>query len=110
MNTDSLSDLFKTVLQHLKCIEVRIDYAKSLTSQNQKHVLNGAVNKVRNSIDNLCSLIPSDAALKVKKELDRTDLVYVMLLTEQLMQAINPEDYEEVVELLQNYIDKKYPK
>ena len=83
---------------------------KSLTSQNQKHALNIALTKVRSSIDTLCSLIPSDAALQVKKELEKTDLVYVMLLTEQLMQAINPEDYEEIVELLQNYIDKKYSK
>ena len=109
LSQDSLSQLFSTVLQHFKCIEVRIDLAKALTSQNQKYALNNALTKVRVAIDHLAGLLPdSDSVLKLKKELDRPDIVYVMLFTEQLMQAIRPDDMEEVVELLQQYIDNKY--
>ena len=32
---DSVGSVFKSVLQHLKCIEVRLDCAKALTSQNR---------------------------------------------------------------------------
>ena len=111
INQDSIGQLFCTVLQHMKCIEVRIDVAKSLTSQKHKYALGNAVNKIRVAIDHIAGLLQdSDMVMKLKKELDRPDLVYVMLFTEQLMQAIHPDDMEEVVDLLQNYIDKKYPK
>lgn len=108
MSEKSIAELFETVLQHIKCIEARIECAKPLTSQNQKYVLHTALTKVQAALNNICSLLPnSDSILKVKKHLEETDIVYVMLLTEQLMR-IRPDDMEEVIELLDNYLFKKY--
>lgn len=104
----SIGELFSSVLQHMKCIEVRLDYAKATTSQKQKYVLNAALQKVRAAINHVCDLLPdSSATLMVKKELDKADLVYVMLLTEQLIPLSN-EDMEEVIELIEKHINNKY--
>lgn len=108
MSEKSIAELFETVLQHIKCIEARIECAKPLTSQNQKYVLHTALNKVNGALNAIFSLLPnSDSVLRVKKHLEATDIVYVMLLTEQLMR-IRPDDMEEVVELLDNYLFNKY--
>lgn len=106
----SIAELFETVLQHIKCIEARIECAKPITSQNQKYVLQSALTKVRASLNNIFSLLPnSESVMKVKKHLEDTDIVYVMLLTEQLMR-IRPDDMEEVVEVIDNYLFNKYGK
>ena len=108
LNETSIGELFSCVLQHMKCIEVRLDYAKAATSQKQKHVLNAALQKVRAAVNHVCDLLPdSTSSLIVKKELDKADLVYVMLLTEQLI-ALPQEDMEEVIELIENHINDKY--
>jgi len=108
LNVQSISQLFETVLQHAKCIEVRIDYARAVTSQQQKYVLTNALNKVNAAVNHICGLLPSsDSVLKVKKQLDSADLVYVMLLTEQLMR-IKPHDMEEIVELIDKFLIEKY--
>ncbi len=108
LSQQSVSELFQSVLQHAKCIEIRIDYAKALTSQKQKHVLNSALTKVTGAINTICDLLPgSDSVLKVKKDLDKSDLVYVMVLTEQLMK-IKPDDMEEVVDVIDKFLIEKY--
>lgn len=108
LNDTSVSQLFETVLQHAKCIETRIEFAKAITSQKQKYVLGNVMNKITSAINNICDLLPdSNAVLKIKKRLDDADLVYVMLLTEQLMK-IKPDDMEEVVDLLDDYLKNKY--
>lgn len=109
MTQTTVASLFKSVLQHLKCIEVRLEYGKELLTQRDKHIVSLAVNKANSAINSLCGLIDSTSAFRIKKELDKADLVYVMLLTEQLSE-IPQEDMEEVVELIQNFIDKKYGK
>ena len=43
----------------------------------------------------------------MKKVLEDADIVYVMILTEQLMR-IRPDDMEEIVELIDNYLFTKY--
>jgi hypothetical protein len=109
-NNKRIAELFETVLQHIKCIEARIECARPLVSQNQKYVLGNAINKINAALNSIYSLLPdSDSILRVKKHLDDTDIVYVMLLTEQLMR-IRPDDMEEVVELLDNYLFNKYGK
>jgi hypothetical protein len=47
--------------------------------------------------------------MEVKKELDSEHLVYIMLLTEQLFD-LGSDDLEEVIELIDNHINKKYGK
>jgi hypothetical protein len=107
---DSVGSVFKAVLQHLKCIEVRLEFAKALTSQKQKYALGNAVQKVKIAINHLCDLLPSSkGAMEVKKELDDSHLVYIMLLTEQLFD-LGSDDLEEVIELIDNHINKKYGK
>jgi hypothetical protein len=110
LSENSVAQLFTTVLQHAKCIEVRIDYAKALTSQKQKYALAGAQSKINAAINHLCGLLPdSDTVLRVKKDLDRADLVYIMLITEQLMR-VPPQDLEDVVDHIQNFLDARYGK
>jgi len=107
---DSVGSVFKSVLQHLKCIEVRLDCAKALTSQKQKYALGNAVQKVKLAINHICDLLPnSKGAMEVKKELDSEHLVYIMLLTEQLFD-LGSDDLEDIIELVDNHINKKYGK
>ena len=107
---DSVGSVFKAVLQHLKCIEMRLECAKALTSQKQKYALGNAVQKVKLAINHICDLLPnSKSTMEVKKELDSEHLVYIMLLTEQLYD-LGSEDIEEVIELIENHINKKYGK
>lgn len=108
LSKDSTRQLFETVLQHAKCIEVRIEYARALTSQKQKYVLGNVANKARGIINHICDLLPnSDSVLQVKKDLEKSDLVYMMLLTEQLFK-IKPDDMEELVEVIDNFLIQKY--
>lgn len=107
MDKGTIGELFMCVMQHMKCIEIRLDFAKSLLSQKQKYTLAQSQKKVEVAINHLCDLLPSsDVVLKIKKELDNTDLVYVMLLTEKFSQ-LTAEELEEVDELLEKYIDNK---
>jgi hypothetical protein len=108
MDQGTVGELFMCVMQHMKCIEVRLDFAQALTSQKQKYALGQARKKVEVAINHLCDLLPdSDTVLQVKKQLDDADLVYVMLLTEQLLK-LKSEDLEEVVSLIENHINTKY--
>ena len=107
MNPGTASELFMCVLQHMKCIEVRLDYAVAVTSQKQKYALAQAQRKVQVAINHLCDLLPdSDTVIKIKTELEKPELVYVMLLTEKFSQ-LNAEELEEVDELLEDFITKK---
>lgn len=108
LKKDTIGELFMNIMQHMKCIEIRLDYAKAATTQKQKYALGQAVNKMKASINTICDLLgDSSMVLKVKQNLDQADLVYVMVLTEQLFQ-IPPEDLEEVTEMIDNYLIKKY--
>lgn len=108
LSEDSVSKLFANVLQHMKCIEVRMDYARAATSQKQKYALKTAVTKVSSAIDTICGLLPdSDAVLEVKRKLDEADLVYLMVLTEQLFD-LPKEDLEHITGMIDDYLIKKY--
>jgi flagellin-specific chaperone FliS len=108
LSNDTIGELFMNVMQHMKCIEVRLDYAKAATTQKQKYAINGAVNKVKGAINHLCDLLPdSQSVVEVKKNLDQVDLVYIMVLTEQLFR-MKTEDLEEVTEIVDDYLNKKY--
>lgn len=108
LSHDTIGELFMNIMQHMKCIEVRLDYAKAATTQKQKYAINGAVTKVKGAINHLCDLLPnSQAVLDVKKNLDQVDLVYIMVLTEQLFK-MKTDDLEEVTELIDDYLKKKY--
>lgn len=105
---DTVGELFMNVLQHMKCIEIRLDFAKAMTSQKQKYALSNATQKVRIAIDHICGLLGnSDMTLQVKRELEKSDLVYVMLLTEKFSR-MTTEDLEEVDTLIEDFINNKY--
>ena len=96
------------LMQHMKCIEVRLDYAKASTSHKQKYAINNAVQKTRAAINHICDLLgDSDQVLKIKKDLDKVDLVYVMVLTEQLFN-LPGEDMENITEMIDEYLTNKY--
>lgn len=96
------------LMQHMKCIEVRLEYAKAATSQKQKYAIDNAVKKVRVAINHVCDLLgDSNQVMIIKSELDKVDLVYVMVLTEQLFN-LPVEDMEEISEMVDQYLTKKY--
>jgi len=108
LRKDTVGELFMNLMQHLKCIQVRLEYAKAATSQKQKYAIGQAVTKVKSAIDGICDLLgDSDMVLKVKQDLDKVDLVYIMVLTEQLY-SLRREDLEEVTDMIDNYLMKKY--
>lgn len=108
LSRDTMGGLFMNLMQHLKCIEVRLDYARAASSQKQKYAINNALNKARGAINAICDLLGDGAQVQmVKKELDKVDLVYIMLLTEQLFE-LKEEDMQEITELIDNYLKQKY--
>ena len=110
LNNDTVGQLFMNILQHMKCIEIRLDYAKCLSQKQQKHTINQALAKIRSGIDQICGLLPtSDMVVKIKNDLDKTDLVYVMLATELLFN-LPSEDLEHITEYIDEYMNKKYAK
>ena len=110
LKKDTIGELFKNLLQHMKSMEVRLDFAKAITSQKQKYVINNALTKVNSAINHVCDLLgDSEMVLKVKKDLDQADLVYIMLLTEQLLE-LSSEDLGEITDMIELHINKKYPK
>lgn len=110
LNNDTVGQLFMNILQHMKCIEVRLDYAKCLSQKQQKHTINQSLTKVRSGIDQICGLLPnSEMILKIKNDLDKADLVYIMLITELLFN-LSSEDLEHVTEYIDEYMNKKYGK
>lgn len=107
LSQDSLARLFGYLLQHMKCMEVRLDYARCGLSTTKKLTINQAMTKVRTAIDHLCGLLPDgESVAQIKKELDKVDLVYVMTLTEQLCQMDGPT-LEEVTELIDRFLEEK---
>ena len=110
LSYNSVSDLFACVLEHLKCIELRIEVAKGLTTHKQKHALSKAMSSAQVAVNHVCDLMPDTAGvLKVKEHLNRPDLLYLMLITEEMFR-LPPEDVEHVVEMTRTYIDDKYGK
>jgi hypothetical protein len=108
LRKDTVGELFMNLMQHMKCIEVRLDYAKAATSQKQKYAINNALVKVRAAINHICDLLgDSSMVLKVKRDLDNPDLVYIMVLTEQLFN-LPQEDLEEVTEMIDKHLNLKY--
>lgn len=108
LKKDTVGELFMNLLQHMKCMEVRLDYARAITSQKQKYAITQAMTKVKSAINTMCDLLGnSEMVMKIKQELDKTDLVYTMLLTEQLS-ILSKEDLEEISDIIDNHINSKY--
>jgi hypothetical protein len=108
LSKDTIGELFMNLLQHMKCMEVRLDYARAATTQKQKYAINNALLKVKVAIDHICGLLgDSQMILDVKKALDKTDLVYLMVITEQLY-ALPEEDLQEVTDMIETHINNKY--
>lgn len=92
----------------MKCIELRLEVAKCQTMKKQKFALGNAMQKVKVAIDHVCGLLESSQmVLEIKEELNNTDLVYVMVLTERFS-GMKPEDLEEIDDMIESYITKKY--
>lgn len=108
LKQETIKELFMNLMQHFKCIEIRLEYAKAITSQKQKYAINNALIKARGAINTICDLLGnSDQVLMVKKELENVNMVYVMLLTEQLCK-IPGDDLEEVATIIDKYLIDKY--
>jgi hypothetical protein len=108
LRKDTIGELFKNLLQHLKCIEIRLDFAKAVTSHKQKYAINHALIKTKAAINHICDLLgDSEQVLKVKSDLDKVDMVYVMVLTEQLF-SLPTEAMEEITDIIDKYLIEKY--
>lgn len=108
LQNDTVGELFMNVMQHMKCIEIRMAYAKAATSQKQKYALGNATKKVQLAISHICDLLGnSDMTLAVKNDLEKVDLVYIMVLTEQLFK-LNNDDLEKITDMIDHYLNEKY--
>lgn len=108
LRKDTIGELFMNLLQHMKCIEVRLEYAKAATNQKQKYAIDNAVRKVKVAINHICDLLgDSNQVMIIKSDLEKVDLVYVMVLTEQLF-STPKEDMENISEMIDKYLSDKY--
>lgn len=111
LSKDTIGELFMCIMQHMKCIEVRIEFARCTATQKQRFALKNAVGKVQVAINHLCDLLgDSDMVMKVKKHLDSPVLLEVMLLTEKLSTLKDNDDIEHIVDYIDQYIETKYGK
>jgi len=107
LRKDTIAELFKHLLQHIRSMQTRLEYAKAATSKKQKYAINNALIKTKSAVDSICDLLGDTAmVVKVKNELDKADLTYVMLLTEQLL-SLSHEELEEITDGIENYINTK---
>lgn len=75
---------------------------------DSKQRINKAINKVKLAIDDVCNLTDNQEVIRnIKKNLDKTDLVYYMTLTEQLFN-LSEDDLEDVTNIIDEYLEKKY--
>lgn len=110
MEEKPIHNLIGYLLQHTKCMEIRLEYATAQTSQYQKHILKKATDKVKSALETIFTLFPDKASIEhSKKVLDRADIVNVMLITEELLK-VPEEDIENIVDIINNYLDNKYGK
>lgn len=103
----TVGSLLSFLLQHMKCMESRIEFTKALTNKQEKYVLTTALNRINSGFNAIFSLIPDSTVAEIKQKLERPDLVYMMVIMEEMMQ-IPVGDIEEVVELINDFIQKKY--
>lgn len=77
---------------------------------DSKHKVNQSVNKVELAINSICEMTKSpELVTMIKKSLDKVDLVYHMVLAEQLYD-INEETLLEITDLIDDYLLKKSQK
>jgi hypothetical protein len=107
---EPLGDLVKCLLIHMKSIQVRMQYTTHQFKGDSKYRINQCINKVSSAIDGICSLTKNEDVVRlVKKELEKADLVYHMVLAEQLYDA-DEETLREVTDLIDNYLLEKEKK
>lgn len=107
---EPLGDLIKCLLIHMKSIQIRMQYTTHQFKGDSKYRINQSINKVSSAIDGICSLSKNkDVITLIKKELEKTDLVYHMVLAEQLYDA-DEQTLMEVTDLIDNYLLEKAKK
>ncbi len=107
---EPLGDLVKCLLIHMKSIQIRMQYTTHQFKGDSKYKINQCINKVSSAIDGICGLTKNEDVVRlIKKELEKADLVYHMVLAEQLYDA-NEETLREVTDLIDNYLLEKEKK
>lgn len=109
-NQESLGQLIQYLLYHMKSIDVRLDWSSHNFKGQSKYELNLAVSKVRTAVDAICYMSKNkDLIHRIKKDLDKVDLVYYMTLTEQLF-MLRTEELEEITDLIDTHLKQKAQK
>lgn len=104
---EPLGDVVKCLLIHMKSIQVRMQYTTHMFKGDSKHKVNLCINKVEAAINGIIALANNpEMTLQIKKALDKADLVYHMVLAEQLYD-INEETLVEITDLIDDYLLKK---
>lgn len=104
---EPLGDVIRCLLIHMKCIQVRMAYTTHNFKGDSKYKINLSINKVESAIDSICNLTKNQEVVSmIKKELEGADLVYHMVLAEQLYN-INEETLLEITDLIDDYLLKK---
>ena len=91
----------------MKSIHTRMDYSTHDFKGDSKYRIKAAIRKVESAIDDVCGLSRNPEVIRlVKKELEKVDLVYHMVLAEQLYDA-DEQTLIEVTDLIDNYLLEK---
>lgn len=109
--SESVGFLLRYLMYHLKSIEERLKWSKHLFKQQDKMIVGNAINKATNSVQDMVGIIRRESPQVVDllmKDLNKSDLVHYMALTEQLYD-LPSEDLEEITDLIDEYLKKKYP-
>lgn len=74
---------------------------------DSKYKINTLINKVESAIDGVCNLTKNREVVQmIKDDLEKTDLVYHMVIAEQLYN-INEETLREITDLIDDYLLQK---
>lgn len=111
---ESVGFLLRYILYHFKSIEERLNWSKAIHKfkQNDKHTINKAIQKVAAGINDLISIVHRESpalVTAIKADVQKTELVYYMTLTEQLFD-LREEDLDQITDMIDTYLKNKYYK
>ncbi|HEY4062316.1 MAG TPA: hypothetical protein VGM30_10470 [Puia sp.] len=107
---ESIGLLIRYVLYHFKSIEERLSWSKATNGfiQQDKHTLNKAIQKVVSAIEDVLTIVRNPELIRaMRAEINKQDLAYYMVLTEQLFD-LKEEDLVSITDLIDQYLKQKY--
>ncbi len=107
MDNDSIGKMLTTVLYHMKGIDERVKWFKPFMKTKEKYILSKALNKFNSGINDLTTIVgDSTLSMRIKAELEKTDVIYFSMLTELLL-PLKEETLLEITDMVESYLIQK---